>query len=424
MWMNEYRHGAPGGVASNPNSRGLAALIANDAWFWGAAAVLFSIVAILKGLRLPSLWAATQANLDYHQGFIKRGLFGQLARSSGAHIAHYEVFVLLSGALLLTLLALLAWWVSRSGAPRLGQGVVVAVFGASYILTYLAQLIGYLEIPLAVLALAAVSSSTLHRRLIGVFLSGALGVLIHESYVLTFLPMTLLPALLAAFSGQRSRLRALMPVAAVVAAIAVVALIVALGAPMTPQRVSDLQVAMTATVDFPTRGDFFPILTRSAADNVLIMMKTMSNGLWWLAQCNAFITFVPTIAFFLWIALDIVDTGHAEGERFAVKTLVVFASLCPLAMQLVGWDIYRWYALAAFSSFVSMTIVCSHYGGAAGSVRSPALRNVGMLLIAINMATGTGLFDGYRVDTFPFVDLWKSAIHWAVSGGHFTQPAN
>jgi hypothetical protein len=426
--MNECHHVAADVVASKVRSARLTALLANDIWFWRAAVALLSAIAILKGLRLPSLWAATQANLDYHQGFIKRGLFGQLAHSLAIPIAHYDVFVLLSGFLLLVLLLLLARWVSRSGALRLADGKVVAVFGASFALTYLVHLIGYLEIPLAILALIAVSISPVNRRLIAALVAGCLGVLIHESYVLVFLPITLLPAFLAAIASGSSKastssiLRSVAPIAAVVAAIAVVLLVVALGAPMTAQRAGDLQAAMTAAVDFPTRGDFFPVLTRSAADNLAIMMATMTNGSWWLTQCNAFVTFMPTAGFFLWISLNIVDTHHVGAVR-AAKAAIAFASLCPLVMQLVGWDIYRWYALAALSSFVSLTIVCRHYGCNAPLAASGAVRNIALLLIAVNMATGTGLFDGHRVDTFPFVDFWKSCLHWVVSGGHFTQPS-
>ncbi len=405
-----------------PDSPGLVARIADDSWFWSVGTVLFCGISILKGLRVPSLWAATQANLDYHQGFIKRGLFGQIIHSLGIPIVHYQMFVLLSGLLLMILAALLAWWVTRSGARLLGNGVVVAVFAASYIVTYLTQLIGYLEIALAVLALVALSISALSGRLTGIMIAGALGVLIHESYVLTFLPMTLLPALLAALDSRRP-LRAFAPVIAVLAAIAVVVLIAALAAPMTAQRTSGLQAAMAAMVDFPMRDDFFPVLTRSAADNVVIMVKTMANGLWWLAQFNAFVTFMPTAAFFLWVALDIVDTRRErKPQRLAVKAAVVFAGLCPLAMQFFGYDIYRWYALAAFSSFVSMTVVCNRYGIPSASIRTGALRNLGMLLIAINMAAGTGLFDGSRVDTFPFVDFWRSVIRLLGAGGHFSQP--
>jgi hypothetical protein len=395
----------------------------DDSRFWRRVAVLFGIISILKGVRAPGLWAATQANLDYSQGFIKRGLFGQVMRSLGIQIAHYDVFAYVSGFLSLGLLVTLLWWVSRSAVWRLGNGVVVAVCAASFALTYWTQLSGYFEIPLGFLSLVAVSVSVLRRRSIAVLVCGGLGVLIHESYVLTFLPMTLLPAILAASSGNRAPVRELAPVAAVVAVIGAIAAICALGVPMTAQHAARLQAAMSTAADFPTRGDFFPVLTRSTADNVLVMLKTMSTGPWWLAQANAFITFMPTTAFFLWIAFDIVEHAAEPARRFHIKVLVAFTGLCPLLMQILGYDIYRWYALAAFSSFISMSIVCKHYGAPVLAARMSVLRNVAVVLIAINMATGTGLFDGNHVNTFPFVDLWKAVLDWFTRGGHFVRPA-
>ncbi len=391
--------------------------VGDDNRFWRAAAVVFAVVSVLKGLRPPSLWAATQANLDYHHGFVKRGLFGQLAHSLGVAIGHYDVFVIVSGVLLLMMLTVLGWWVVRSGALRLENGMMVAVFGASFALTYLTHLIGYLEIPLAIVALLAMSIGTSRARLPAIFIAGCFGVLIHESYVLTFLPMTLLPPLLAALAGRDRP--ALLSIAAVVGAIAIALLSVALGHPLTPHDAGGMQASMAAAVDFRTRDDFFPVLTRSAADNVTVMSGTMSNGLWWLAQCNAFVTFMPTAALFLWIALDLIGKNEPPSQRFLLQAAVLTAGLSPLLMQFLGWDIYRWYALAAFSSFVSMTVVHRHYGKTAAPV---GVRNAAILLIGINMATGTGLFDGFHVNTFPFVDFWKSVIHWVASGGHFTQP--
>ncbi len=398
------------------------ALSDDDREFWRRAAMLFGVISILKGVRAPGLWAATQANLDYGQGFIKRGLFGQTMRCLGIQVAHYDVFAYVSSFLLLSLFVVLLGWISRSTVWRLGNGVVVAVSAASFALTYWTQLIGYLEIPLAILALVAVSAGALKRRSIAVLACGGLGVLIHESYVLTFLPMTLLPSILAASSGNRGPVREFAPIVAVVAAIVAIAALCALGVPMTVQHVTHLQATMSAAVDFPPRGDFFPILTRSAADNVLVMSKTMSSGRWWLAQCNAFITFMPTTAFFLWIAFDIINHAAEPARRFNIKALVAITGLCPLVMQVLGWDIYRWYALAAFSSFISMSIVCRHYGAPQLTARMSVVRNVAVVLIAINMATGTGLFDGNHVNTFPFVDLWRAVLEWFARGGHFVRP--
>ncbi len=409
-----------------PHARmSIARWFADDTRFWSLSALLLACIAVLKGLRVPSLWAATQAQFDYHTGFIKRGLLGQAASALGLQIAHYEVFVGLSSVLFLCFIALLVRSVWTSAARRLADGSVVAVFTASYALTYMTHLIGYFEIVSAALALAVILMSGSSAYLIAVLAAGVVGVLVHENYVLTFLPVTLLPALLRSASTGRYRLRELAPTGAVVAVIAIVVLIVAWGAPMSAQQVNRLQAAMAANADFHPRDDFFPVLTRSASANVLIMMSTMRQGAWWLAQATAFIAFMPTAAFFLWITLKIVNVCHQGADRWILKTAVVAASLCPLLLQIVGWDIYRWYALAGFNSFLVLAIVCRHYDSPAVALSTDriAVRNLAILLIAINMATGTGLFDGYRVDTFPFVDHWRAVIRWLDAGGHWEQPA-
>jgi hypothetical protein len=418
--MSDLRRAAQG-AETDSQPRGLAALVADDTTFWRVATYLFATISILKGLHTPSLWAATQANLDYRYGFIKRGMFGQIARMLGLHIAHYDAFVLLSGVLLLLAIVLIGWWTCRSGARRLAGGAVVAALGASYMVTYLVHLIGYLEIPMAMLALLGLAISASSGRLIAVLLLSCLGVLIHESYLVAFLPTTLLPALLAALEQRDNRWRALAPIAVVAGVVVVLVLAVALGAPMTAERAAALQANMTAEADFAPRMDFFPVLTRSAADNVAVMARTMTLGKWWLAQCNALLTFMPTAAFFLWVACDIIKARQAGARRFMLQAVVLVAGLCPLCMQLLGWDIYRWYALAAFNSFLALTVVCHRYGAPlSGNIR--AGRNIAILLIGINLATGTGLFDGRRVDTFPFVDFWWAVIHWIGAGGHFAPP--
>jgi hypothetical protein len=404
-------------------SRSPFAIFADNSRFWGACTVLFAVLAILKGLRLPSLWAATQAFLDYRAGIIKRGLLGQVAGALGIPIGHYDVFVAVSSILLLAFCVLLVCWIRISGVRRLAHGSVLAVFAASFILSFLAQLIGYLEIPAAIVALAALAASASRWRLTIVLVAGVAGILIHENYLLTFLPVTLLPAFLSAVSG-RQPLRELVPVLAVSLVLAAVVLAVALGAAMTAEQVRTLQAAMSASVDFQPRGDFFPVLTRSIGSNVLLMLDKMTTGAWWAAQANAFIAFMPTTAFFLWLALQIVDACHPGRQGRWIKGALLIAGLCPLTMQFIGWDIYRWYALAGLNSFLVLTVVCFRCLGREPvlNVDPQLLQNVAVLLIAINLATGTGLFDGNHVDTFPFVDHWRALMDWLLNGRHWPQP--
>jgi len=49
---------------------------------------------------------------------------------------------------------------------------------------------------------------------------------------------------------------------------------------------------------------------------VLLMLQKMTTGAWWAAQANAFIAFMPTTAFFLCLALHIVDVCHLDVASF------------------------------------------------------------------------------------------------------------
>jgi hypothetical protein len=156
------------------------------------------------------------------------------------------------------------------------------------------------------------------------------------------------------------------------------------------------------------------------------MWTVMSSGPWWMAQLLAFLVYMPTTAFFLWLAFRIVDGRDTVMDRRMVKLVLGVTGLCPLALQIMGWDIYRWYALAGFTSFLTLTIVCSQSRPSelerVGD--SKAVQNAAILLIGVNLATGTGLFDGYHVDTFPFVDHWRALLQWMLSGGNWPQPAS
>jgi hypothetical protein len=403
----------------------IAGWLGDDRRFWGGSALLLGAIAILKGLRVPNAWSATQAYLSYQDGFVKRGLFGELVGLLGIRIAHYDVFVALSGFLFLSFIVLLVCWIRGSRVLNLADGTLVALFAASYGLTFLAHMIGYLEIPSGMLAIVAIAAAASRFRLLAILAAGVLGVLIHENYLLTFLPLTLLPSFLAAFMKTRP-LRELWPAAVVVGVLGAIVLFEALSPPMSARQAQSLQAAMSAAVDFHPRADFFAVMTRSARDNIGFMLNIMANGLWWISQLNALLTFMPTAALFLWMSLAIIAACHRGPHRRAIQGAVVLVSLSPLSLQVMGMDIYRWYALAALTSFMAMVVVASHYARLPVALPTfgKPVRNLAMLLIAINMATGTGLFDSYRVDTFPFIEHWRGVLHWIAAGRHWMRPAS
>lgn len=396
-------------------------LLANEAWFWAAAAWLFAALALLKGVRLPSRWAVTQSYLDYREGFIKRGLLGEVLRLLHLQTGHYDTFVWVSAVLFLVLGLLLVFWIGMSGLRRLAGGAVVALFAASYGLTYLSQMLGYLEIPAGSLVLAVLF---MKGRPWIVVIAGVLGILLHESYLLMFLPVTLLPMFLAA--AERGSWRDVGALGVVLLIMGAVVVAVAFGASMTAQQVGKLQAAIAANVDFSLRGDFFLVLRRSAKDNLAIMAQEMGRGTWWLAEVNAILAFIPAAALFLWLAVRISAARQWALPPIVVKAVIVLVGLCPLALQLFGWDIYRWYALAQLTSFLTLSIVYWYVQPPQlfGERELPALRNGAILLIAINMVTGTTLFGGSHVDTFPFAEHWRPLLQALAYGLHWPSPVD
>jgi len=78
------------------------------------------LYAFLSGLRLPSRWATTNLILDYHFGFTKRGLFGELLDFLQAPPYPYAFLAALAYTIFLVSLGLLLYlfWKGREVGGR------------------------------------------------------------------------------------------------------------------------------------------------------------------------------------------------------------------------------------------------------------------------------------------------------------------
>ena len=166
-------------------------LFSDDRSLWRTAAIVFGTISLAKGLRAPSRWAATQALVNYDHGLVKRGLFGATL-GHWLHLERYGRFSLASYALLAIFFALLVWFTVRSGIlADLGSGEVVAVFFSSFAVTYIATLVGYLDICLGVLTLLALLVRDPRARFAVAVPISIAAILIHELFLFVFLPAVL-----------------------------------------------------------------------------------------------------------------------------------------------------------------------------------------------------------------------------------------
>jgi hypothetical protein len=81
---------------------------------------------------------------------------------------------------------------------------------------------------------------------------------------------------------------------------------------------------------------------------------------------------------------------------------VLLATLAPLRLNLLGWDLCRWNELLSLNAFLLLLLVSRLMGGE--PVYLPVrLRRACLLVMMLNMATGGGMMDNRHIRPFPFM---------------------
>ena len=391
---------------------------ASDRRFWTALSFLLGAISLMKGIRFPGPWAATQAQLDYRYGFVKRGLFGAVF-TTPLGLNHYARFAVFSFAVLALAVILLVVVARRSGVARVGSGEAVAVFAAGAALLYLGNLNGYDDVLLlaATLGLLLIRSS-FKRFAIGLPVCVA-AMLVHEGFLLL-----LLPAVLFSFAADAMEQRIVLRSAGFLAAVLglcclLTGVVLAARAPVNPERALLEKQAMRARVDFPVRDAFFAVLTRSAAANARLMVHEQGHGEYQLSNLAGVLSMLPVVVLQLvYLRLVCVGSGHVwlRGTGWAVA---LAASLAPVLMNALGYDTQRWYAFVSVSAFLVLALLVRALPNAVFAV-TPSLRNATILTIAVSMAVSESMLTVHGND-YPFVRSVRSLL--SSRNLHTLQPA-
>ncbi len=385
----------------------------NDRWL-SVYTTLLAILAGAKGVRLPNLWAATQAQVDYAVGFTKRGLVGEIATVLHIPLWHYGVFIVYAYSVLILSLFLLALLIMRSFYDAEFRSVVL-VFLSSMAITFLVHLVGYLEGLLLLLTLVALGADRSTAAFFVEILVCFISPFIHEMFLLSFFPVILFRVTFDATqtSGREQALLILRAVSLIMI-VASVMIFIAQSKPMTADNIASLMGGMKSRVDFPIRLDFFDVMQRSLADNI----RAARAGAKLIDQVIAVLSLGWVTLFFICCTIWRVYANALSHKRL-VCVFVIFASIAPMFLQVVGWDLCRWYALSVFSSFLVYTTVVLR-SKCAGQNLNPYFLSA---LVAVNLCTGTGLLDGYRINTFPYIENLSGVIRDYQRNGTFRLPA-
>jgi hypothetical protein len=388
---------------------------------WWAFTIGVAALAICKGLRLPNLWSATQLQLNYQLGFVKRAGAGALLQLLHVPVQRYWVFAGFSFLVLIAAIALFCGF-ARQNATSKEARAFAPVFASSFAVTYFTHLVGYLDLILLALALLLLVLPRTPWRTVLDYCLCLGGLLIHEDFLLTFFPVIWLQRLLPIMSAGRTRSRSVLaqslalPIAACIAT-----LIIVVPQPLAPERVLLWEKSLQAVADFPLRADFFAVLHRSLADNAQLMFGQFRTARWWAQELSATLSLLWIAAFFTWRALRIIGSAPVEKKAF-LRCVTVAVCLAPTLLQLVAWDLYRWYATAAFTSFMVYLLLVRHFPDTRRRDSPRRDTTIAMALVGLNLCTGAGLLDDYKINTFPFVEeVYNLAIEIKHSG-HIPMP--
>jgi hypothetical protein len=280
------------------------------------------------------------------------------------------------------------------------------MFWSSYVLTFLTHLVGYTDIVLAALTMLLVLIRQPIRRFwIGIPVTVA-ALLIHESFLLMFLPVVLFSFVVdgALEADRKGRGR----IATCAAALCVVALgmtlFAALEGSISPAQVDRMHAEVLARVDFVPRDDFFTVLKVSFLDNLRQGSRRFLQVRWYGVLLMAACLLGPVLGTMLFFGRRLLQ--QRAPEAFSpwfrwVPIAGVAAILVPQSMHLLGIDALRWYVASTLAAYLCLTTLSMRLPAGAIEFTDSNRRWI-FFVIALNLASGYGLYDQMQIRPFPF----------------------
>ena len=380
-----------------------------DQLFWKWTALGVGVLALAKGIRLPNSWSYTQAQLDYSEGFIRRGFFG----ATLGHLLQlnlYGHFAAVSTLLLLLLMAALAWLALSSRlAERTPPGELLAVYASSYSVSYLAHVNGYFDIVLALLCVGPLFIRHTGWRLAAAACATVVGILIHEQFFFAFLPVLIVSVLFGAATATSSaeRLRGWAGAALLLFLGVGMILYFARHSAISTAQNDQLKHSIEGKADGTLNPEVFKGETLTPQENFGIMKLVWKRRTYVPAQVESLLMFAPTAAVLSWATFFLLRRWM-PGKYRRIYVAILIATLAPLRLNLLGWDLCRWYELLSLNAFLMLLLVSRLMGGE--PVHLPLrLRRACLLVMMLNMATGGGMMDQRHIRPFPFMRSQNAA---------------
>jgi hypothetical protein len=363
-----------------------------EAWTRLGLVVWAMVITMARAVRPPNDFAEAHWLLDYRFGFIKRGFAGSLlslASSAGLPGPSERVIAALAFLGLGLLLLVLLWAAARAVWSDADPGVTfaaAAVFASSPFIVMAAHFMGYLD---HLLVVAAFAAAWLARdgRLWTAAAIAAVGVLLHESFVLVGLPLVLLGASLRPAGVGRFRAAGLVPFALPVCA----ALALWASEVFVLDRVAlrgQLEARLSA---FPfVGGDMNLFVPEWLTTDTLATWEHQRHAFWRHVSDPNLLKLMAPSAAFLVLATGALAPAGWRGRRALAAAAVVLA---PLLLHAVAWDTARIWTYTIVTAFGCLWLSVATDGASCSAARRWLLAAAVPIVVA-NVVGRSPLMDG------------------------------
>ena len=364
---------------------------------------LFSFFAFLFGLRGAPVWTITHWLFDYKFGFVKRGLIGSLISFLNPHPTLRFLFItayIVQAVVLILLLFYSTDFLKKDKdmAPLL---FVIFFLGSSATIQRLNWDFGrfdHIGIIVLLFLLYIFKLKQPFLKWIAVPLC-ILGILVHESFFLMFFPFILA---IATYSLRKIPKQKFTITLAIIVSIAFIAILVFAG--ISPPDKAEYLAYLTTKTDFDIPQDNpVNILYIGFKDNVKMTLGRLFTKATLVQHILLAVWQLPTLIVLFFVVRSLYQVAKKMKEQtYFVFMLIGAAS--PLALYPIGFDFYRWIAIALLNIFLLIFFLSQeeiYFQGVKNAIAQ--LKPLLLICIAVNIFAGPIGIDGYSLPShFPF----------------------
>ncbi|HUW83802.1 MAG TPA: hypothetical protein VMZ31_13520 [Phycisphaerae bacterium] len=369
-----------------------------DITLWRLLASVLLFLSILRGIRFPNIWSYSHFLFNYDFGFTKRGFIGALFSHLNNHYPiSYECFLIVSIVICsinIILLSILIRDFIRSAEPALlGCSLIYA---SSLAVVFLSHSIGYCDHVGLLFALVTLNITGFYKKLLFSLPSMAVALLVHEAIIVVFFPIVFMSLLFSIESEER--IRKLLLLGLFSAALLALGLFVS-ASTLETSEAHKMYNSLQASIEHPLRQTAFDVLHRTSKDTLDIMKEMWSHKRRYIDLLRSCVVTGPAFLVFIYFSTSILRKSKTKAY---FVLLSILASLSPLLLHNVGWDMHRWNTLAVTTSFLMLHIAYRRRCTTEPIATSGNIYLVCVFVIFVNGMSSISLFDGYDVKEFPF----------------------